>query len=305
MHCRAEKSSRRAPNGGREPLIEARRRPTVAASSERRNYREFLLTPRWLSLLLIALLSIPACVELGRWQWHRLEQARANNHLITDNSRGTPLPVDQLSSVGGTVTGTQRWRAVEVTGTYDGGHTLLVRNRSRDNGPGFQVLTPVVTAGGTAAVVDRGWLPAPEPGGLPDIPAVPTGAVTVTGLLRPTETQPSRGPHDGPDVPVGQVVRIDIPRISKNLPYPVYAGYVDLRAQDPAPPIVEGQFTPDPDSLPGGETEMLHLAYASQWFVFAGVAPLGFLMLARREAADRRDARGRPAPKGGTPLPTT
>jgi cytochrome oxidase assembly protein ShyY1 len=50
---------------------------------------------------------------------------------------------------------------------------------------------------------------------------------------------------------------------------------------------------------------MLHLAYASQWFVFAGVAPLGFLMLARREAADRRDARGRPAPKGGTPLPTT
>jgi cytochrome oxidase assembly protein ShyY1 len=41
---------------------------------------------------------------------------------------------------------------------------------------------------------------------------------------------------------------------------------------------------------------MLHLAYASQWFVFAAIAPIGFVLLVRREAADlrRRPAARRP-----------
>src|SRR5947209_1771657 len=122
----------------------------MATSGDRTSHRDFLLTRRWLSLLLLAVLSVPVCVELGRWQWHRLEQARANNRTVRDNSRGTPVPEAAATSVGGTVSGAQRWRAVEVKGTYDGGHTLLVRNRTQDNAPGFQVLTPVVTADGTA-----------------------------------------------------------------------------------------------------------------------------------------------------------
>jgi cytochrome oxidase assembly protein ShyY1 len=219
-----------------------------------------------------------------------VHHAQADNRLIRTNSRGAPVPLETVTSVGGTVGKDQRWRAVEVHGSYDPGHTLLVRNRTRDGAPGFQVLTPVIAAGGTAAIVDRGWLAAPESAAAPDVPPPPSGPVTVIGLLRPTETQPSRGPHDSADVPAGQVVRIDVPRISQGLPYRVYAGYVDLRTQDPPAPVVDGTSVPDPNSLPGSETEMLHLAYASQWFVFAGIAPLGFVLLARREAADRRQA---------------
>jgi cytochrome oxidase assembly protein ShyY1 len=250
----------------------------------------FVWTRRWLSLLLLAVLAVPGCIELGRWQLHRLHHAQADNRLIRVSSRGAPVPVESVTSVGGTVGTAQKWRAVDVHGTYDATHTLLVRNRTRDGAPGFQVLTPVVTAGGTAALVDRGWLAAPESAAVPDVPQPPTGPITVVGLLRPTETQPSRGPHDSADVPAGQVVRIDVPRISRGLPYPVYAGYVDLRSQDPPAPVVDGSSVPDPNSPPGSETEMLHLAYASQWFVFAGIAPLGFLLLVRREAADRRQA---------------
>jgi cytochrome oxidase assembly protein ShyY1 len=233
---------------------------------------------------------VPGCIELGQWQLHRLHHAQADNRLIRDNSRANPEPVDHLTSVGGAITQDRRWHAVEVRGTYDAGHTLLVRNRVRDGGPGFQVLTPVVTGDGTAALVDRGWVSAPLSGSLPEVPAPPSDPVVVTGLLRPTETQPSRGPHDSADVPAGQVVRIDVPRISKGLPYPVFAGYVDLQAQDPPAPVVDGSSLPDPNAVPGSETEMLHLAYASQWFVFAGIGPLGFLLLVRREAADRRAA---------------
>jgi cytochrome oxidase assembly protein ShyY1 len=292
----------------RTSMTEASTPPPPAPAAGRTPGKHWLLTGRWLSLLLLAVLAVPGCVELGRWQLHRLHHAQSDNRLIRDNSRVTPQPVDQLTSVGGTVTNDRRWRTVEVRGTYDPGHTLLVRNRARDGELGYQVLTPVVTGDGTAALVDRGWIAVPQSGAVPEVPIPPSDPVVVTGLLRPTETQPRRGPHDSSDVPSGQVVRIDVPRISGGLPYPVYAGYVDLRAQDPPAPVVDGSSVPDPNPLPGSETEMLHLAYASQWFVFAGIAPLGFLLLLRREADDRRAALARAhagdatSPGGASPI---
>ncbi len=232
-------------------MTEASIPPPAAPAGGRATEKHWLLTGRWLSLLLLAVLAVPGCIELGRWQLHRLHHAQADNRLIRDNSRAAAQPVDQLTSVGGAVPKDRRWRTVEVRGTYDAGHTLLVRNRGRGGDPGFQVLTPVVTDDGTAALVDRGWLAIPQGVDVPDVPAPPSGRVVVTGLLRPTETQPSRGPHDGPDVPAGQVVRIDIPRISGGLPYPVYAGYVDLRTQDPPAPVVDGGLGAGPEPAVG------------------------------------------------------
>jgi cytochrome oxidase assembly protein ShyY1 len=257
----------------------------------------FLLTPRWLSLLLIALLAVPGCTELAFWQLHRLHHAQQHNDLIRSNSRAPAVDAAALLTVGGTVPPSAQWRAVSVVGHYDVAHSLLVRNRTRGGAPGFHVLTPVVTAAGPAVLVDRGWVGVPAGGRAPAIPATPTGEVHVAGLLRPTEKQGRRGPRDSADVPAGQVVKIDVPRIAPTLPYPVYGGYVQLRTQDPPAPVVDGLSSPAPDDLPGSATEMLHLAYASQWFVFAGIAPIGFVLLARREAADLR--RKSPAPRPG------
>jgi cytochrome oxidase assembly protein ShyY1 len=261
----------------------------------------FLFTPRWLSLLVIAALAVPGCTELAFWQLHRLHHAQRHNELIRTNSHEPAADVAQLMSVGGTVSTGRQWRTVTVTGRYDLTHTLLVRNRSRDGAPGFHVLSPVVTAAGPAVLVDRGWVGVPDAGGAPAIPTTAAGEVHVTGLLRPTETQSRRGPRDAADVPAGQVVKIDVPRIAPSLPYPVYGGYLQLRAQDPAAPVVDGLSSPSPDDLPGSSTEMLHLAYASQWFVFAGIGPIGFVLLARREAADLR--RRLPAPRPGDLAP--
>jgi len=251
-------------------------------------------------LLLLATLAVPGCAELGRWQLHRLDHARARNEQIRVNSRAAPTDMAAVSAVGGTIPRDLVWRSLSVTGRYDNVHTLLVRNRSRDGAPGFHVLTPLLTEAGPAALIDRGWLAAPEAGSAPALPETPVGTVRVTGLLRPTETQPRRGPHDAADTPAGQVVRIDVPRISRTLAYPVYSGYVDLRTQQPPASVVDGASVPDPNPLPGSETELLHLAYAWQWFVFAGIAPLGFVLLVRREAAElaRPRAVGRSALTG-------
>jgi cytochrome oxidase assembly protein ShyY1 len=250
----------------------------------------FLLSRRWLSLMLVALLAVPACVALGQWQLDRLHRAQARNHRLEANSGATPVELASLTTVGGQIGPDRQWRAVLVKGHYDDGHTLLVRNRTQGGAAGFQVLTPLVTDSGSVALVDRGWLALPDGGGLPLVPKGPDGEVQVSGLLRPTETQPSRGPHDAADVPTGQVVRIDVPRIARTLPYPVYAGYVDLRTQQPPAPVVDGSSSPDPDPLPGSETEMLHRAYAWQWFVFAAIVPFGVAMLARREAIELAEA---------------
>jgi cytochrome oxidase assembly protein ShyY1 len=96
----------------------------------------FLFTPRWLSLALVAVLAVPGCTELAFWQLHRLHHAQRHNDLIRSNSHAPAVEAATLMTVGGTVPGSEQWRAVTVTGHYDLAHTLLVRNHSRQGAPG-------------------------------------------------------------------------------------------------------------------------------------------------------------------------
>lgn len=272
------------------------------AESYRVGVYRFLLTRRWLSLMVTMLLVIPACVELGLWQLHRLHIRQEQNGLVHRNSEAKPRPVGDLTSVDGVVKAGDQWRAVTAEGHYDGSHQLLVRNRVHEGDPGFYVLTPLVPTEGPAVLVNRGWVPAPNAGGSPSLPDLPDGEVRIKARLRPTENQQTRGPKDASDVPKGQVVRIDVPRIAPTLPYPVLAGFVDLVEQDPRPPIVNGSFVPLPSTAVPTHSEALHVSYAAQWFIFALVAPIGFFFLARREMLDRRQAARLPAPRASTPV---
>lgn len=242
----------------------------------------FLLTPRWVGLLLIALLTVPGCLWLAGWQFGRLHDAEQENSLVRQNSEAPERPVGEVSPVGAAVGDADEYRAVTVTGRYDVDHQLFVRNRPRDGAQGFHVLTPVVTAAGPAALVDRGWVAAPINGD-PTPPPTPTGTVTVSGYLRPSEP-----PRPADDLPPAQVLRIDVPAIAATLPYPVHGGYIQLAEQEPPVPVVAGAFSPDPGELPGSSSELLHRSYGWQWYVFAAIGPIGFVLLARREAADLR-----------------
>jgi cytochrome oxidase assembly protein ShyY1 len=263
----------------------------------------FLLTRRWVSLMVTMLFVIPACVELGLWQLDRLHLRQQQNRLVHHNAEAEPRPVGDLTKVGGTVPKSDEWRAVKATGRYDRSHQLLVRNRVHDGDPGFYVLTPLVQADGPAVIVNRGWVSAPRVGGKPDVPAAPEGDVEVLGRLRPTEDQKGRGPKDASDVPEGQVMRIDVPRIAPSLPYPVLAGYVDLVEQDPPPKVIDSAYVPLPLAAVPSRSEALHWSYAAQWFIFALVGPIGFYFLVRREALDRRKAARMPAQRATEPVP--
>lgn len=254
----------------------------------------FLLTPRWIALALVMAAVIPGCILLGQWQLGRLDRAERHNERIHTAAGAPPVDVATISPVGSSVPAELVYTSVRVVGRYDLERTLLIRNRPANGRAGFHVLTPLVTAAGPAALIDRGWIAAPAAGGAPDLPQTPAGQVTVTGLLRASEA-----PRDSTGLPAGQVQRINVAGIADGLPYAIHGGYVALRTQDPAPPVIAGSYVPEPLPLPSGRTELLHLAYAWQWFVFAGIGPLGFWFLARREASDRRRS-ATPAQQGTT-----
>ena len=238
----------------------------------------FLLSRRWAGLLLAAVLVALGCVAMGLWQLDRLGQRHERNDLLERNLDSAPVPPQRLLTVGRDPAPEDEHARVRVTGRYDVDNQLLVRTRPLDGQVGYYVLTPLVTEQGRALLVVRGWVPkGPTAESLPDVPAPPAGIVAVVARVRPTEPASTTG-----EPPAGQVTRIDVPRLAKQLPYPVYGGYGEVTAERPAAP--DG-----PTPLPAPEpTEGPHLAYAFQWFLFAGLALGGYVVLARREEADRQ-----------------
>jgi cytochrome oxidase assembly protein ShyY1 len=244
----------------------------------------FLFSRRWLGILAAVIVFAVACVLLADWQMHRLAGRHAANRLIRDNLHAPVTPVDDALAVGRDPAEAREWSPVRATGHWDVPHQLLVRLRPYKGDVGFYVITPLVTDGGPAVLVNRGWVPAGGGGAsVPRIPAPPTGTVTVTGRLRPTEP-----PASGTAPPPPQITRVDVPGIARTLPYAVYGGFLELTAQEPKPAKAP-RIIPPPEPSEGP-----HLLYAVQWVLFALMGFGGYVVLARREAADRRAARAPP-----------
>jgi len=233
-----------------------------------------------LGLLGVIALSV-AFVQLGEWQHGRYEAKAERNRWIDANYAAVPLPLTRLMPRADEELPTElQWRPAAVTGVYDAGAQVLVRNRSLNGDAGFEVVLPLRLAGGGVLWVDRGWLAAGTTSDLPDaVPAPPSGTVdAVVRLLRP-EPRLDRTP------PAGQVWRIDPADLAGAVPFdaagPIYDAYGVLASESPTSaqtPVVLPR--PDEDLGP-------HLGYAWQWWMFAvsGYLVLGYHML--REARQR------------------
>ena len=242
----------------------------------------FLVSRRWLLFLLVVLLLAYVCLLLGRWQWHRLESKKTNNAIIRANENAPPVPVEQLLREGRNPDSSQQYAVVSATGTYDVGKTVIIRYRTDDHGQaGVDVVVPLVTASGTALLVDRGWV-ATTNQGLTDpsqVPAPPSGTVTVTGSVRQDADGASAQVMDGSARAVSSA------QIQPAIGIPVYGGFVDLTSESPAPTTpLEPAGLPDLSNGP-------HFFYALQWWFFGLLALFGFGYLAWEEATGRADRR--------------
>lgn len=236
----------------------------------------FLLTRRWLGLIAAALVVSTGCVLMGWWQIDRLSGRHDRNDLLERSLAAEPVAPGQLLDGSTPLDEDAEYRRVELTGRYDVAHQLLARTRPYEGRVGYYVLTPLVPESGPALLVNRGWVPTEMTEAGPEVPEPPAGPVTVTARLRPTEPRSTTG-----QPPAGQVTRIHLPTIADQVPYALYGAYADLEAQEPSPEET-------PERIPPPEpAEGPHLAYAFQWFLFAGIALVGVGVLARREAADQ------------------
>lgn len=238
-----------------------------------------LLRPRWVGLALLVVVVCVAFVRLGLWQLDRLDQRHALNRLVEVNVDARPAPVADVLGVGGRPEPGDEWRPVRAVGRYDATRQVLLRNRPSEGRPGYHVVVPLVTAEGTALLVDRGWAPSAGTAGTrADVPAPPAGEVTVTGRVRLGEALVDDAELERSEQPQPSVARLDPERLAAGLPYPAYAGYVDVVEETPPParPLVA--------QAPPALGEGPHLAYALQWFLFALVAVGGYALLLWRES---------------------
>ena len=115
----------------------------------------FLLTRRWLLFALVVVVLAYATWWLGEWQFHRLADRKESNAVVRANEDRSPAPVADVLAPGAAVAEDDEWRVVTATGTYDAEDTVIVRYRTRDGQSGVDAVVPLVTADGTALLVDR------------------------------------------------------------------------------------------------------------------------------------------------------
>jgi len=251
----------------------------------------FLLSRRWVLFALTVVALVAGTIWLGNWQFDRLTERKADNAIVRANEDKDPVPVAGVLAVDRGVGDSDEWRLVEATGSYAADDTVVVRYRSRDGVSGIDVVVPLVTADGTALLVDRGWLEA-EPDGTDrsGIPDPPPGEVTVTGWVRADGTGDSTGVTD-------QSTRaISSREIGEALGRDVYGGFVELQAEDGEPATgLEPVELPELDNGP-------HFFYGLQWWFFGVLAVFGFCYLAwdERRNGPRGERKGRKrAPRPG------
>lgn len=244
----------------------------------------FLLTPRWLGYLALALAAAVVMVLLGNWQLSRYQERTAVNNRIADADTVAPVPLAAVltpptrTGTAGDAPGTDReWTRVTVTGRYDPAHEILARGRTEGGQVGFEVVTPLLLSDGTAVLVDRGWIPPADGGALarPQIPAAPSGTVTVIGKIHLSESK--AGAIERRDGRL-ETRRIGLPKLAPELPYPVYGAYLLLAEQQPANDAAFSVIEPR------HENSWQNGGYAVQWWLFAVLTLAGFVWLARREA---------------------
>jgi cytochrome oxidase assembly protein ShyY1 len=246
------------------------------------------LRPGWIALAVVVIAFAVACFwVLAPWQLGKNSRTEHQNDLIKRAESSQPVPIGDLYVDGRPVEDAE-WSQVLVTGTYLPDKQAVVRLRSIDGAPAYEVLTPIVDTTGATYLVNRGYVNPVQGTALPPIAAPPSGEVTIEARIRAAEgTSPGREPRT--EAGALQVYSIDSAVLSSVIDVPLAAGYLQLTDDQPG-----GLGVIDLPQLDSGP----YLSYGLQWLAFGVMAPLGLGYFVWSEVKQRRAANsGTPTPK--------
>ncbi len=235
-----------------------------------------LKRPTWWGLLLALPFAMALCLVAANWQWDRYERRSAEQQRADAVESTAPVPLNAALQPGQDPPALAQFTPVTATGTYDP-QTILIRNRSLDELRGMWVVSPLRLADGGVVLVLRGWQEATRDNvQSPDLPSPPTGQVTVTGVLQPSERKRGVGLLSN-----GEATTLNTETLCPDAA--CYRAYVQLISSQPADTV-----TAVPVRGPGLGP---HQGYAGQWVIFALMLPVGYVILLRREIRETRAAR--------------
>lgn len=219
-------------------------------------------------------------VVLGLWQMQRLDEKLTRIHAIESRSELSPQPLPPVSEWATTDPDNVDYLPIRATGTFDHAQTVFVftslsEPRGRYSGPGYLVIAPFSTGGGTI-LVNRGFVPQDLQNQFAGGGGGPEGEVTITGLLRKDETVNSFTP------PSDFAQRTEWVRNVERI-----AAFLDPVPTQLAPFMID-QSAGEAGALPqGGETRLRltnrHFEYALTWFSLAALTPLMLIVWWVRE----------------------
>jgi cytochrome oxidase assembly protein ShyY1 len=255
------------------------------------------LKPRWLALLALVLVTAAVMARLGEWQLDRARQKGERDRIAAARARPV-VPLTSILTPRTAFPSADADRRVTVRGSWDKARQLLVPGRNLGDVTGLWVLTPLRLPDGSGVPVVRGWVPdagdaSADPG------ALPSGEVTLDGVLQPGEPVAGLQPGDASGVPAGQVALVAAPLLVQRWPYPLMTGYLVQTGATPAPGGEAATLRAVPPSTGGGGLALQNLSYALQWWLFSA---LGLFFWWRLVRDDHRGRLG-PDPAGGASQP--
>jgi surfeit locus 1 family protein len=230
--------------------------------------------PAWWSVLL-TIAGVLVFVRLGIWQLHRADE---KEELLRRYAAAASMPVQDFA-VAAANAADNVYPRVRVQGHYLVDRLYLLDNPKHDDMGGAEVYAPFQPDHqNKLLLVDLGFLPGNGSGKAPQLPPLPADPQTLHGVYQPP---PGKGFEMGGNALAQQAqwpktsIYLDMDQVAADLHVALYPRVLALDA-DPAAIYVR-VHTLDLSSMPPAR----HRAYAFQWFTFAVVAVVMFVMLHR------------------------
>ena len=231
------------------------------------------LTPRWLGLLVLALLIATAFATLGNWQLSRSRQQAPPAQAVQAQ------PLTEVFGPHQALDGPTARTPVIVTGTVENREPVLVTGRRYQGQDVSWLVVPVLVEGTDARLpVVLGVIPAGRPA-----PGVEPAEVRLESFLQASE-DPQAPAADGTYTSLG------IAELLNDWGQPLYSAFVfaDQATADAAAPGAGVTALPqDPPEADDSGYALLNLSYALQWWVFAVFAMFIWWRLLQRAHALR------------------
>jgi surfeit locus 1 family protein len=230
---------------------------------------------------LVTLILMPIFISLGFWQLDRAGQKRVVQTELTDTLQHAQVKVFKSIDDQELL-----FRRVEIEGRFEAEYCYLLDNAIWQGKPGYLVLMPFRYAGGRAVMlVNRGWLALGS--SRDDLPAIPTpsGIVTLQGVLSEPPGKllelDSTARLDTTARKWPQVIQqVDLEQIGQQLGYTMSPLMLQINADSPHAFMQAWR--------PLVDTPQKNISYAIQWFLFAAILLLLFVILNTKRPENRQ-----------------